>query len=95
MEWIIIGLIVSLTIGIFYAGWQLGGNSREDKIKLGALNDIQEHYQKMVGNFKEVDDLVDNAKSVLRVRDTDKDRNPTILAAIRAKRSKKPEKEST
>lgn len=89
MDWIIILAIIPIIAGIFYGGWKLGGKDREQKIKLGALADIDGHYSKMADNFKKVDDMVDNAKSLLgSVRNTNKNRSAAILKAIKAKYSK-------
>jgi len=58
-------LIALLVIGIFIAGWVLGGEHKESKIEIGALTHVNAHYQKMAADIAKVDEVVDGVKSLL------------------------------
>lgn len=65
MEWIIPLSGLLILIGLFATGWILGGRNREKSIQLKGLEDVTAHYEKMVQDFKAVDNTIDRVESRL------------------------------
>jgi|TARA_R100000093_G_C1936775_1_gene70647 hypothetical protein len=88
-QWIIAGAASLATIAVFWIAWRLGSKSTEDSIARKGLEDVNEHYHKMAEDFKEVDSVVDHAKSLLGGVPDDADRSAKVSKAKRAKGGRK------
>lgn len=70
MDWIFLfpGALILLC---FYFGLKTGSKAKEEDIRKKSEEAFNAGSKKMAEDFKKTDDLVDNAKSLLRVLPTD------------------------
>jgi hypothetical protein len=80
MEWIAPSIIVVVAIGLFVAGWILGGRNREKNIRIKGLEDVKEAHEKLSEDLKSVDSALDNTASRLGLRNNSS-RRPKVLPA--------------
>jgi len=65
MTWaIVLGVVLGLIVA-FVAGWWIGSRMKANKIKIKDLEHANKKYEALVEEQKDVENLVNNARSLL------------------------------